>query len=430
MENELAFLGGKKVIDYDVKRYNSIGSEEAEAVKKVVEKGVLSDFLGSWDSDKFYGGEQVRGFEEEWSKYFDVKHSISVNSNTSGLMAAIGALGLEPGDEVIVPPWTMTATATAVLVWGGIPIFADIKQDTFTIDSDDIKKKITKRTKGIIAVNILGQACDYESILDIAKTNKLWVIEDNAQAPGVKYKNKFLGTWGDIGVFSLNYHKHINTGEGGICITDSDILAERMQLIRNHGEAVVEGKKVERIDNIIGFNFRMTEMEAAIGREQLKKLNPLLLKRKGIVERLSKGLEGFFGLNIPARENHSGHSYYLYSIVFDIKKLKLSRRVICDAIRAEGVPGIAEGYTNIHLQPIYKKKIAFGTSHYPWSLNSDVEYNYAKGICPVAERLHDEEFACIQLCNYDFNDNDVDKVIEAFNKVWNNLHKLKNLEQK
>ncbi len=428
MKNKLALSGGSKLIDYDFKKYNSIGKEEVEAVKKVVERGVLSDFLGSWDKEKFYGGTEVRALEAEWSEYFGVKHSVTVNSNTSGLICAVGALGLEPGDEVIVPPWTMTATATSVLVWGGIPVFADIKEDTYTIDPVDIEKKISKRTKGIIAVNILGQACDYEKILALAKKHNLWVIEDNAQAPGVKYNNKHLGTFGDIGVFSLNYHKHINTGEGGVCVTEDDELAERMQLIRNHGEAVVERKNVTRIDNIIGYNFRMTEMEAAIGREQLKKLNNILLRRELIAGILNDGLRKFEWITAPSVEKGSQHSYYLYALRFDLKKIDVRRETLCNAIKAEGVLGIAAGYTNIHLQPIYQQKIAFGKSGYPWSLHPNIVYDYSKGICPTAERLHEKEFACLQFCNYDYDERDIANIIKVFDKIWDNKESLKDLE--
>ena len=274
MEEKLALLGGAPTIGAPFSRYNSIGEEEVAAVTNVLRSGVLSRYLGCWEPD-FFGGDQVRAFESAWSAYFRTKHAVAVNSNTSGLICAVGALGIEPGDEVIVSSWTMCASATAILVWNAIPVFADIETDTFNLDPDAIERAITPLTKAIMVTDIFGHAADLDGIMDVARRHKLKVIEDCAQAPGAVYKNRFVGTVADIGVFSLNYHKHIHTGEGGVCVTDDPVLAERLQLIRNHAEAVVGDKGVTDIVNMIGFNFRMGEIEAAIGIEQLKKLPTL-----------------------------------------------------------------------------------------------------------------------------------------------------------
>lgn len=421
----LALLGGKKTINHAFKKYNSIGKEEVEAAKKVIESGVLSDFLGSW-GDRFYGGENIQLFEKNWKEYFKVKNAITVNSNTSGLIAAVGAIGLEPGDEVILPPWTMSATATAVVIWGGIPVFADIDPRKFTISVESIRKNITKKTKAIIAVDILGQACNLEEIMKIAKENNLYVIEDAAQAPGVKYKDEFIGAVADIGVYSLNYHKHINTGEGGVCVTNNDKLAQRMRLIRNHGEVVVGQNGEQDIVNIIGYNFRMTEVEAAIGIEQLKKLESLIPPRVAVAQRLTEGLSGLKGLLVPEVEKYSEHCYYMYPLVFETKELGLSRAKILEALAAEGIQGIRGGYVNVHLQPMYQKKIAFGKGGFPWSYeHSRKDVSYAKGICPDAERLHEEDFVTVEFCNYEYSMADADLIIQAFKKVWANLDKLK-----
>src|SRR5574344_1647548 len=249
----LAINGGKKVRTELFPAYRVIGKEEEDAVVKVLRSGILSKYLGCW-ADDFYGGPQVQALEKEWAEYFGVKHAISMNSATSALYCAAGAIGLNPEDEVIVSPYTMAASATAPLIYNAVPIFADIEEEYFCLDVESIEAKITPKAKAIIVVDIFGQPYDAERINALAKKHNLYVIEDTAQAPGAKYKGKYAGTLGDIGVFSLNYHKHIHCGEGGIIVTDNDELAERLRLIRNHAEAVVDAKGTTDLVNMVGFN--------------------------------------------------------------------------------------------------------------------------------------------------------------------------------
>src|SRR2546422_5520602 len=174
-DNRLALFGGPKTIQTPFKRYNPIGVEEVEAARKVVESGVLSQFLGCWDPD-FYGGPRVQEFERKCETYFGIKHAVTVNSATSGLIAAVGAIGIEPGDEVIVSPWTMCASATAILHWNAIPVFADIEADTFCLDPAAVEASITPRTRAIIAVDIFGQSADMASLLEIANRRGLKLV--------------------------------------------------------------------------------------------------------------------------------------------------------------------------------------------------------------------------------------------------------------
>ena len=255
----LALLGGVKTIKTPFKVYNSIGQEEANAAIGVIQSGVLSKFIGAWCPD-FYGGNKVRELEAEWASYFGVKHAITVNSWTSGLVAAVGAIGIEPGDEVIVPTWTMSATATAILAWNGIPVFADIDEKTFNIDPISVEKNITENTKAIIAVDIFGQSADMNALSSIAKKHHLRLISDSAQSPGALYKGRYAGTLADIGGYSLNYHKHIHTGEGGVLVTNNDLLAEKLRMIRNHAEVVIDGRGDMSLVNMIGYNFRLGEI--------------------------------------------------------------------------------------------------------------------------------------------------------------------------
>jgi dTDP-4-amino-4,6-dideoxygalactose transaminase len=422
-KERLALLGGPKTIQQVFPKYNPIGLEELAAAKQVIESGVLSQFLGAWHED-FYGGPKVRQFEKQAADYFGVKHAVTVNSWTSGLVAAVGAIGIEPGDEVITTPWTMSATATAILHWNAIPVFADIDPDTYNLNPQSIEANITPYTKAIVVADIFGQSADMEEIMAIAQRYGLKVISDSAQAPGAFYKGRYAGTCAHIGGYSLNYHKHIHTGEGGILVTDDDDLAERLQLIRNHAEVVVGGKGVSNLVNMVGHNFRLGEIECAIGLEQLKKLSGLVASRQQLAEALTDGLQGLPGLHTPVIGSDRTHVYYVYPMQLDTHLLGVSRDRICDALNAEGV-GVSRRYQNIHLLPVYQRKIAFGSHGFPWS--SDVcrrEVSYEKGICPVAERLNDASYLGFGLCVHDLDLDNVAGIVSAFRKVWDQLESL------
>lgn len=423
----LALEGGSKIINYEFNRYNSIGEEEKLAVADVMETGVLSKFLGCWDPD-FYGGPKVREFEKACADFFEVPYAVCVNSWTSGLISAVGAIGIEPGDEVIVTPWTMCATATAILHWNAIPVFADISPIDFNIDPTSIEKNITDRTRAIIAVDIFGQSCDIDAIVDIARKFNLKVITDSAQAPGTLIKGRKTGTLADVGGFSLNYHKHIHTGEGGILVTHNYEVYERLQLIRNHGEAVVGDKGHKDISNLVGYNFRMGEIEAAIGIEQLKKLDRLVQARQSQAKLLAEGLEHLDGLRGPIVKDGYTNAYYIFPMVLDYKALSVRREVLVDALTAEGIPGLCNGYANIHLLPIFQKRVAYGSNGFPWT--SDIckrNVSYQRGICPIAEELHDNAFIGFEICQFDLSHDDIRNIIRAFKKVWDHLEDLKGI---
>lgn len=418
---KLALHGGPKTITKLFKRYNPIGKEEVEAAKSVVESGVLSQFLGCWAPD-FYGGPKVQEFERACEKYFGVKHVVTVNSWTSGLIAAVGAIGIEPGDEVIVTPWTMCASATAILHWNAIPVFADIEPETFNLDPKSVEANITPYTKGIMAVDIFGHSCDIDALMELAQRYSLKIITDTAQAPGTYNKGRVTGTLAHVGGYSLNYHKHIHTGEGGILVTNDDDVFERLQLIRNHAEAVVANKGVSNLTNMVGHNFRLGEIESAIGIEQLKKLEGFVESRQRVAKRLTDGLKDLPGLRTPVVKPGCTHAYYVYPMVLDIDHLGVSRERIHAALEAEGVTGLAQGYVNVHLLPMYQKKIAYGSKGFPWS--SDIchrDVDYRKGICPVAEELHDKTYLGFGMCVHELDDEDIDLIVAAFKKVWGKI---------
>ena len=403
-----------------LKRYNSIGNEELIAVKKVIKSGVLSDFVGA-QGKNFEGGKYVKIFENTAKNYFGVNYAISVNSWTSGLICSIGAIDPTPGDEIICTPWTMCACATAILHWNCIPVFVDIDKKTFNYDLKELKKKITSKTIAIIAVDIFGQSENINQIKKIIKKKRIKIISDTAQAIGSKYNNKFSGTVADIGGYSFNYHKHINTGEGGMIVTNNKNLATRCKLIRNHGEAVIK-KNDKSISNILGYNFRLGEIESAIGIEQFKKLSKIIIFRQKLAKTLIEGISNLKGLQTPIVKKGNTHVYYVIPFILNLKELKFNRKKIIELLKKEKIKGIVGGYTNLHLLPVFKNKIAYGKKGFPWSsFNKNIKYK--KGLCKNAEELHDKTFFYLALCAYDYKISDMKSYVQRFKKVWKKIIK-------
>ena len=427
---KLAINGGPPIRTKPFSAYITVGSEEKEAVSRIIDSGVLSRYLGCWH-ENFYGGPEVQALEAEWAEYFGIKHAIAVNSCTSGLYCAVGASGIEPGEEIIVSPYTMCASATAPLIYNAIPVFADIEEDYFCLNPKSVEQCITSRTRAIIAVDIFGLPYDADNINDIAKKHNLIVIEDCAQAPGARYGKQFAGTIGDIGVFSLNYHKHIHCGEGGVVVTNDDKLAEKVRLIRNHAEAVVEAKGVDEITNMIGFNFRMTEVEAAIARCQLQKLANLLRIRQQNCKYLAEKLSAIPALIPTSIRQACTHAYYIQPFKYKEDLAGVSRNSLIEAVKAElpvttlrEAEGtlIGTGYCKpLYLLPLFQKKTAYGTEGYPFSA---ADPDYSKGICPVAERMYEKELWTHDLMHSLMTENELEDVIKAFFKVWENKDQL------
>ena len=406
------------------KKYNSIDKEELKAASAVIKSGNLSNFLGEY-SKEFFGGPKVREFEKKCKSFFNVKHAITVNSWTSGLICAVGALDINPGDEIILPPWTMSACASAILNWNAIPVFADIDKTTFNIDPADVLRKISKKTKAIMAVDIFGHPCNIIELKKISQKYNLKLITDSAQSPYSFYKKKIAGTMSDVGGISLNYHKHIHTGEGGVVFTNSDKIAKKINLIRNHAESVVRSNSTKDLSNMIGYNFRLGEIESAMGIEQLKKLKKIVSKKQKICKLLTKSLSDIPKIFLPKVLKDYTHSYYIYGIILDLQNIKYSREYIIKKLTSKGVPGLSAGYTCLHLLPTFQKKIAYGKKSFPWNSNFNKRnISYKKGLCPNAEYLHEKSFIKFEVCLYDLTVNDIKFISNAFKKVWKELKLL------
>jgi len=426
MNNDLALFGGKPAINEKIADFNKIGKEESEEIEIVLSSGELSGFIGRW-GDEFGGGKTVRTFEDKFSELFRCDYSISVNSNTTGLIASLGAIGLSPGDEVIVPPYTMSATVIAPLFYGGVPVFVDIEPNYFCLDIEGVKQQINNKTKAIIAVNLFGHPAELVKLRALADENKIYLIEDNAQAPLAMENGLYTGTIGHIGVFSFNRHKHLQTGEGGICTTNDENLAFRLKAIRNHGENIIDELKVEDITNLIGFNFRMTELNAAIGIAQLKKAEIIINERIEIADKLSNGLAGLEGIICPELRTGCKHVYYLSAFRYDEEIIGVSRELFSKALNAEGFMN-SQGYVKpLYHLPQFKKRMAIGRNGFPFTLTSRT---YSENLCPVAEKMHNKELLQYLVCSYDPTQNQIIQMINAFHKVYEQKNKLSEYERK
>ncbi len=425
MKNRLACFGGAPVCK-KLNDFNTYDQNEVNAAAKVVKSGVLSGFMAKRGFDE--GGYFVKEFENKISRYFKVKNVITTNSWTTGIHCMLGAIGLNPGDEVLVPTWTMCASATMILNWLAIPVFVDINPYTLNICIHDLKRKINKRTKAILVVDIHGYPSDYSKIKLIAKNFKLKIIIDAAQSPGAMVGKKLAGTLGDIGGYSLNYHKHFHTGEGGIIVTNSDKLAKRCRYIRNHGEAYIT--KREDLSNIIGNNFRMGEIEAAIGIEQLKKLPSIIKGRIYVAKKIIQILEKYDFLKILNKKFDGSNVFYMIPILFDRKIARISREKFVYALQEEGLKSVIfNGYTNLHKLPIFKNKKAFGNTNIPWSINeTKMKIKYKELSYPIAEKYHRYSFIGFQNCMFKGCEQDLSKIDKIFHKVCTQLTELKNLK--
>lgn len=272
-----------------------IGKEEEENVLSVLRSGMLAH--GPW----------VKRFEAEFARYCTAGHAVAVSNGTAALDLALKAIGIGPGDEVIVPDFTFIATANSVLFQGAKPVFADIEPRYYTIFPEEIEKKITERTKAVIAVHLFGQPADIDKLTAICKKHNLALIEDCAQAHGAEYHGKRVGSFG-IGAFSFYPTKNMTTGEGGMVTTNDPGIAKKIDLLRNHGQSE------KYLHSGIGYNLRMTDIGGAIGVAQLEKLDSMNAKRMENAHYLTKGLSGIPGLKTPAVREGAKHVYHQYVV--------------------------------------------------------------------------------------------------------------------
>jgi len=312
-----------------------LGREELEAVRKVFESGILVQ------------GEKVRLFEEEFAKYVNVKDAVAVANGTMALDAALKALKIGPGDEVITSAFSFIASSNCVLYQGAKPVFADIDLRSFNIDASDVAEKITARTRAIIPVHLFGQPAEMDALKDLAEDHEIALVEDAAQAHGAEYKGQKVGGLGDIGCFSFYATKNMSTGEGGMITTNNSELARRARLIRDHGQT----EKYRHV--VLGYNYRMTEMCAAVGLVQLRKLEGFIKRRRENAELLTMGIKKITGLTPPYVKNDVRHVFYQYAVRVE-DDYPMKRNELARNLTKKGV-GVAVHYpVPIYEQPFYK----------------------------------------------------------------------------
>ena len=416
---KLALFGGEKIRDRPFPKYPVITSDEKNAVLEVLESGNLSTFVAS-PGDNFLGGKKIREFEERFASHMGTRFAVAFNSATSALHAAIVAVGVKPGEEVVVPPYTFTSTATCVLMHNAIPVFSDVKHDTYCLNPTKLNDTITPLTRAIIPVHLFGHPCDMDEIIDIAHKSNCKVIEDCAQSPDAIYKGKKVGTIGDCGVFSFQETKNMMTGEGGMLVTNDEEIAKAAQMVRNHGEMILPTLKARTYKSeILGWGYRMTELEAAIGIVQLAKLDKQNEERIKLTEYLTDKIHTINGLR-HTRYDHVKHVYYVYSFSFDERKIGISREKFCEAMRAEGIPCYGGYVKPLYLNPLYMEKRAFAFKHYVGGAK------YEKGICPVTELLNEKLLVMIPVCRPPATFEDMDDIFNAIKKIIENKEELKN----
>ncbi|WP_371362963.1 UDP-4-amino-4-deoxy-L-arabinose--oxoglutarate aminotransferase [Sporomusa rhizae] len=425
--SKLTLLGGTPVRNAAIPWTNTMGEEEKAAVVKVMESGTLSAFLAKAGA-AFLGGPKVKEIEKDFSDRFGAKYGIAVNSATTALHTAVAACEIGPGDEVLVTPYTMCATASAILMNNAVPVFVDICSDTYNLNPAEIEKWLSPRTKAIIVTNLFGLPGNLPEILRIARKHGLYVIEDNAQGPGATIEGKQAGTFGDLGIFSLNYHKVIHSGEGGIILTDNPKLAYRCQLVRNHGELAVDDLNDDE-SVVLGSNYRMTELHAVIGIEQLKKLDGFLSIRRALADKLTAALKSYNGLQGVVVPTGYEHSYYVYPIQFDKAIWGITRATFAAAMKAEGFP-LGEGYVKpIYLMKLYQHKKVYNQTQYPFSLIDKPSQSYKKGICPVVENMYEDKLLIADVCRVPYCEQDIDDFMTAVDKVWQSRQGLYEYEK-
>lgn len=365
----------------------SIGEDDIQAVIEVLR----SDWLTT--------GPKVVEFERTLAGFVTAGEAVAVNSGTAALHAVMFALGIGPGDEVVLPPMTFAATANAVVFQGGTPVFADVDPETLLIDPSVVADKITLRTKAIVAVDYAGQPCDYDALKAISKDSGVPLIADACHSLGAEYKGKKVGTLTDLTVFSFHPVKHITTGEGGMVVTDRADLAEKMRTFRNHG-ITADHQEREKLDSwvyemhYLGYNYRITDFQCALGISQLSKLQAWLDRRRAIAARYDEALADIAGLKplglrsdlLPAKSpkrlslsalrsvpyaQRSSHAYHLYVVQLASEAGAAGRAALFKGLRKAGI-GANVHYIPVHFHPFYQKH--FGTR---------------SGQCPVAEAAYE-----------------------------------------
>lgn len=344
-------------------------------------------------SDWLTTGPNVDAFETAFAEFVDAKEAVAVNSGTAALHAAMHALDIGPGDEVIVPSMTFAATANSVAFQGGTPVFADVNADTLLLDPASVRKKITKRTKAIVGVDYAGQPCRYDELREIANLHDIALIADACHAIGGCYRGRPVGSLADLNTFSFHPVKNMTTGEGGIITTNDTEFAEQMRAFRNHGITSTHHERAEKgswfyemVD--LGYNYRLTDFQCALGMTQLEKLPRWTERRQAIAARYDEAFESMDAISPLRMRDEATCAYHLYVVRLNLDQLTCDRETVYDALRAEGI-GVNVHYIPVHLHPYYQEHFGMEPGQCPVS-----EAAYERILTlPVFPRMQDDDAA-------------------------------------
>lgn len=350
----------------------------------------IQSVLGPLRSGWLVQGPKVREFEEKWSAFTGARHSIAVTSCTTALHLSLAALGFGPGDEAIVPAFTWIATANVVEHLGGKVVFCDIDLNTFNLDVQDVARKISPRTKAILPVHLFGLAADMDPIMDLARKHGLWVVEDAACGFGSTYQGRHVGTLGDTGCFSFHPRKAITTGEGGMIITQSDTLAEKLRRLRDHGAAMTDLQRHMGARPYLladhpdaGYNQRMTDLQAALGGAQMGRAQAIIDERRRLAEKYDDAFSQLAWLKTPAHMQGYGHGYQSYPCLFQpeplvpgaIKRVNAERNEWMDRLQQAGISTRPATHA-VHMLAFYREKYGLKPEDFPMA--------YAANDCSIS----------------------------------------------
>lgn len=405
----LAINGGTPVRSAPFPNWPVWGQEELNGLAEVVKSG-------RWGS---IAGERVRQFEERFAAYQGAKHGVCVNSGTTALQIGLQAVGLAPGDEVLVPAYTFIASATAVLLAQGVPVFVDIDPETCNIDLDQIEPNLTPRTRAVLPVHFGGRPVDMEGLLAITRKHGLKVVEDAAQAWGASWNGRGTGSWGDAAGFSFQSSKNINAGEGGILTTCDDAVIKMARTYANCGRSE-DGQWYEHF--YVGGNSRMTEFQGALLLAQLARHEGHKTRRTQNAARLNQGLAQLDGIR-PLKEDSriTAHANHLYILRYDKSRFcDVPKARFLSALKAEGIPA-SPGYSlPLYAQPVFRER-RFG----PNGASVDFPVDYASVHLPHTERACQEEMVWLTQSTLLGSREDMDDIVRAVAKIAENRDELR-----
>ncbi len=395
-----AAAGGKPAKTKPLRKQPRYGDAELEQLKQVIAQGTL-----------FYAhGKKVFELEKAFAAKHGAPHAVACTSGTAAIHTAFMAIGISPGDEVITAPVTDAGSVLPILWQGAIPVFADLDGATYNIDPASVKAKVTAKTKAILAVHLAGNACDLFALREIADANKIFLIEDCAQAHGTRYHGNAIGTIGQVGCFSYNEFKHISCGDGGICVTDDEALARRMRLATDKGYNRAPGV-AQRNTDFLANNYRMTELQGAVALAQLGKLDSIVERRRKWCAGLTERLQGIEGIALPKVTEGCDASWWFYMVRVVPKVLKATADEFVAAMKADGVP-LGAHYIGrpVYEYPVFQRHTPFARGEHPFNAR-----DYAKDRCPEAEAILE---TCVMLnINEGYDEQDLEETARAFHKV-------------